>query len=585
MPRTPPTSTTPPTPSRGTRASRAPGATPSATPGAAASAAALPPTSSDTPDDGLCATIGDQLAQAARQRGSATACIDDDLHHSWATLDAAADQMACGLLALGLQRGDRIGILALNQIEWLLLFYAAAKVGVGVVGLSVRYRDNDLGHMLADAQVKVVFTVQQHEGCDFITMLERLGRSLPALRHVVAIDGHGLTSLQALAATPIDAGKLAAARRRVLADDLAMVIYTSGTTGRPKGAGLTHRSLLASAAAQAAHLKLGMADVLHMATPLNHVGGITCGVLAHLVGGGTLVLVPEFKAGPVLQLMSRYRPTIVAGVPTMLTLLLMHAAVDAVDFSAVRLVFSGGANVDPVLLERLQQRMPQATLMNIYGLSETSGGIVMTPWQASDDDRLHCLGTPFAGAQLRVAGPAGEALAAGQVGELWFKGCGTVPGYIGAAAGQGFSPDGWLMTGDLGSVDARGLITLKGRKKDMYIQGGFNVYPAEVEALICRHPQVLMAAVISVADPVLGEIGRACVVARPGVALASAELRQWCAEHLADYKVPRQWQLCDELPMTPAGKIHKAALREALALETAAGTAGSAAPARVAAAG
>jgi fatty-acyl-CoA synthase len=528
----------------------------------------------------LAATIGEQLGLAAQQRGTAIAIIDDDLHHSWAALDAASDQLACGLLGLGLQRGDRIGVLALNQTEWLLLFYAAAKLGVAVVGLSVRYRDNDLGPMLADAQVKAVFTVQQHEGCDFIALLQRLGRQLPLLRHVVAIDGHGLASLQALASTPLDAGRLAAARRRVVADDLAMVIYTSGTTGRPKGAGLTHHSLLASAAAQAAHLRLGMADLLHLATPLNHVGGITCGVLAHLVGGGTLVLVAEFKAGRVLQLMQQHRPTIVAGVPTMLTLLLMHADVDNVDFSAVRLVFSGGSNVDPVLLERLQQRLPNATLMNIYGLSETSGGIVMTPWDASDDDRLHRLGMPFAGAQLRVAGPAGQPLPPGQVGELWFKGCGTVPGYIGAAAGQGFSPDGWLMTGDLGAVDERGVITLKGRQKDMYIQGGFNVYPAEVEALINRHPQVLMAAVIGVPDPVLGEVGRLYAVARPGTLLDLAELRRWCADQLADYKVPRQWQLCTELPLTPAGKIHKAALRQALAEAQTEPAGASAAPAR-----
>ena len=514
-------------------------------------------------------TIGALLGQAAAQRGEAIAYIDDDRPFGWATVDAQSDQLACGLLALGLQRGDRIGVLALNRIEWILLFYAAAKIGVGVVGLSVRYRDHDLAHMLADGQVKVVFTVAEHEGCNVIAMLERLGRHLPTLRHVVTIDGAGLNSLQAVAATPLDPGRLSVARRRVLADDLAMVIYTSGTTGRPKGAGLSHRSMLASARAQAAHMRIVPGDVVHMAVPLNHVGGISCAVLAQLVGGGSIVVVPEFKAGPMLQLMARYRPTIVAGVPTMLTLLLMHAAVDSVDYSAVRIVFSGGSSVDPVLMERLQQRMPGAVLMTIYGLSETSGGIVMTPWQCSVAQRLHSIGKLFADAQLRVASPSGEALPPGQVGELWLRGSGTVPGYIGAAAGQGFAPDGWLMTGDLGVVDGQGFITLKGRKKDMYIQGGFNVYPAEVEAQIARHPGVLMAAVIGVADPVLGEIGRAYVIAQPGSGLREADVRQWCAQHLADYKVPRQVQLRQALPMTPAGKIHKAALRDELAAEPA----------------
>jgi acyl-CoA synthetase (AMP-forming)/AMP-acid ligase II len=506
-------------------------------------------------------TIGDHLTLAGRQRGDAVAVVDNGLHVRWNALDAASDQLACGLLGLKLQRGDRIGIIGLNQVEWLVLFYAAAKIGVAVVGLSVRYRDTELEAMLGDSQTKVVFTLQQHEGFDFIAMLERLGPRLPALRHVIAIDGSGLNSLSALAATPLEAGRLSAVRRRVQADDVAMVIYTSGTTGRPKGAGLTHRSLLAAATAQARHTRVNAQDVLHLANPLNHVGGITCGVLTHLVGGGTVVLVPEFKADRMIALMQQHRPTLLAGVPTVLTLLLMHARIDAVDLSAVRLVFSGGSNVDAALLQRLGERMPQATLMNLYGLTETSGAIVMTPWERSNADLMGTIGLPLDGARLKVAGAQGEAVPPGTVGELWFKGAGVVPGYIGAAAGQGFSADGWLQTGDLGTVDARGVITLKGRAKDMYIQGGFNVYPAEVEALIHRHPGVVMAAGIGVPDAVLGEVGRVYVIPKPGSNLRESDVRNWCAEHLADYKVPRQVVLRDALPLTPAGKIHKAALR------------------------
>ena len=506
-------------------------------------------------------TIGDHLTLAGRQRGDAVAVVDNGMHVRWAALDAASDQLACGLLGLKLQRGDRIGIIGLNQVEWLVLFYAAAKIGVAVVGLSVRYRDTELEAMLGDSQTKVVFTLQQHEGFDFIAMLERLGPRLPALRHVIAIDGSGLNSLSALAATPLEAGRLSAVRRRVQADDVAMVIYTSGTTGRPKGAGLTHRSLLAAATAQARHTRVTAQDVLHLANPLNHVGGITCGVLTHLVGGGTVVLVPEFKADRMIALMQQHRPTLLAGVPTVLTLLLMHARIDAVDLSAVRLVFSGGSNVDAALLQRLGERVPQATLMNLYGLTETSGAIVMTPWERSNADLMGTIGLPLDGARLKVAGAQGEAVPPGTVGELWFRGAGVVPGYVGAAAGQGFSADGWLQTGDLGMVDARGVITLKGRAKDMYIQGGFNVYPAEVEALIHRHPGVVMAAGIGVPDAVLGEVGRVYVIPKPGSNLREADVRNWCAEHLADYKVPRQVVLRDALPLTPAGKIHKAALR------------------------
>ena len=523
------------------------------------SAAAMPPIAMPAVASG---TIGDLLTQIARQRGNATAYIDSGNRYDWPAMDAASDQLACGLLGLKLKRGDRIGIIGLNQIEWMLLFYAAAKIGVAVVGLSVRYRDSELATMLADSDTRAVFTLSGHDGFDFISMLDRLGPQLPALRHVIAIDGVGLNSLDALAATPLDAGRLSVARRQVVASDVAMVIYTSGTTGRPKGAGLTHHSLLASATAQAVHTRVCADDVIHMANPLNHVGGITCAALTHLVGGGTVVMVAEFKADRMIKLMREVPPTIVAGVPTVLTLLLMNAQIDTVDFSRVRLVFSGGSNVDAVLLGRLQQRMPQATLMNLYGLTETSGAVVMTPWQRSPADLIGTIGLPFAGASLRIAGDNGEALPPGQVGELWFKGVGVVPGYIGAAAGAGFSSDGWLQTGDLGQVNARGAITLKGRKRDLYIQGGFNVYPAEVESLVNRHPKVLMSAGIGVPDPLLGEVGWLYVIPRPGSALTEAEVRTWCGQHLADYKVPRQVVLRNTLPMTPAGKIHKAALRD-----------------------
>lgn len=517
------------------------------------------------PGYAVAATLGEQLALAAGRRNAAVAYIEGEERHTWPEVDQASDRLACGLLGLGLKRGDRIGVLALNQIEWLMLFYAAARIGVAVVALSPRYRDSDLAHMLADSEAKVVFSLRQHDGFDLVAMLGRLQPQLPKLRHVIQIGGEGLTSFASVAGTPVDITRLAQARRQVTSDDLAMVIYTSGSTGRPKGAALSHRNLLASAAAQAAHLKITDADLLHMANPLEHVGGITCGALAHLVGGGSLVIVAEFKAERVLSLMARHRPTLVAGVPSMLTLMLLHASVGRVDFSQVRVVFSGGAPVDGTLLERLAERMPQAQLMQLYGLSETAGGVVMSPWHASRAELIGSIGQPFHGVSLRVVDSMGQVLPAGEVGELCLQGPSVAAGYIGAGAGQGLGSDGWLMTGDLGLVDARGLVTLKGRKKDMYIQGGFNVYPAEIEALLNRHPKVLMSAVIGLPDAVLGEVGRLYVVARPDSGLRESDIRRWCSEQLADYKVPRDVVLRTSLPMTPTGKIHKAALRDELA--------------------
>ena len=520
-----------------------------------------------TPDSAFIpATLPDSLAAAARRRGGEAAYIDGERVFSFADLDAAAQRVAAGLLSIGLTRGDRIGVVALNQIEWLMLFFGATRIGVAVVGMSVRYRDNELEYMVEDSRVKAVFTISGHEEFDFFAMWERLIPKLPTLERVVGIDEsspQGGPTLFDLMHHQPDPGHVESLHAQVAPDDLAMIIYTSGTTGRPKGAGLTHRSMLASARAQASHLKLDEHDTIQLATPLNHVGGITCGVLSMMVGGGLIDLVGEFKAPVVLDRMQMYPPTLSGGVPTMMTLLLMHAQGREIDWGQIRALFVGGSNVDATLLAQLHERMPNAAMMNLYGLSESSGAIVMTPWGCDGDDLTGSIGKPLEGAQLKVIDKQGDPVPAGEVGELCFRGAGVIPGYVGAAASNdAFSADGWLRTGDLGKVDSRGFITLMGRAKDMYIQGGFNVYPAEIEAFIAQHPGVLMVAGIGIPDPMLGEVGRYYVTPKPGSGLTADELRVYCREHLADYKVPRQFVLRDSLPLTPAGKIHKAALRQ-----------------------
>ena len=509
-------------------------------------------------------TIGAALTSAAERHQAASAYIDRGAVQSFAQFDADTDRIAGGMLSAGLARGDCVGVLALNQIEWLQVFFAAAKIGVGVVGLSVRYRESEFELMLGDSKAKMLFTLTSFDGFDFVGLAERLRTRLPSLTRVVTLDSvaGAPSGLAALADAPPNSAKLAAARAAVNADDLAMVIFTSGTTGRPKGAALTHRTMLAAAAAEAAHIKAGPKDLVQLALPFNHVGGITCSVLTLLLAGGCCDLVPAFKADDVLGMMVKNPPTIIIGVPTMLTLLLMNRDEVTVDLGSVRLVITGGSNADSTLLSQLQQAMPKATVMNLYGLSEASGALVMTPWDIAQDELMASIGRPLEGAQVRVLDSTGQPVSAGEVGELCFRHLGVVGGYVGQASSDSFDAEGWLHTGDLALIDARGLIVLKGRKKDMFIQGGFNVYPAEVEGFIAQHPKVLMVAGIGVPDPVLGEVGRYFIVAKPGIGLTEDEIKQHCMQKLADYKVPRQIVLRDQLPMTPAGKIRKAALRD-----------------------
>jgi fatty-acyl-CoA synthase len=511
------------------------------------------------------ASLGASLREAAKHWPAAPAFADGSGSWSFSQMDESVDHVACGLLALGLQRGDRIGVLGPNQIGWLRLFLAAARIGVCVVALSVRYRDHELLGMLGESGARALFTVRSAEGVDFVGLVRGLRDRLDQLAHVGTFeaDADGALTLAALERTPIDARRLAQATAAVGADDAAMVIFTSGTTGRPKGALLTHGSMLAAARAEAEHLRIVPGDHLKVAMPLNHVGGITCCILTMLLGGASSELVPAFKAETVLQMMAARPPTVIVGVPTMLTLLLMHREKVAVDLSRVRLVITGGSNADGELLSRLMAAMPRATVMNLYGMSESSGALVMTPWDADRGAVLSSIGRPLPGAELRVVGPSGADVPAGEVGELWFRGLGVVKGYLGREATEGsFGSDGWLRTGDMGCIEESGFIHLRGRKKDMFIQGGFNVYPAEVENFIASHPHVLMVAGIGVPDPVLGEVGRYYVVLRAGAATTAEDLRTYCAQHLADYKVPRQIVFRDQLPLTPTGKVLKAALRD-----------------------
>lgn len=504
-------------------------------------------------------TLGFALFEAARLRKNDTFIISEQQTISFSQLYARSEKRALALLASGIGPGDRVGLLMLNQLEWLELFFAVTLIGATVVGLSPRYRDSELSFIINDSNVKVIFTLNEHDGYSFINMFERLGPTLPSDLKIIPIGGIDWDNMFLLESNKLEFEETAA---KVTPSDLAMVIYTSGTTGRPKGAGLTHMSMLAAAQAQAEHMRISAQDLIQLAMPLNHVGGISCGILAMLLAGGIVDLIPEFKTNIVLERMKKSPPTMIVGVPTMMTLLLMKEAETEMNLSGVRLIFVGGSNADAVLLAQLQRRMPQATVMNLYGMSETSGAIVLTPWDCSPSELMSAIGCPIGNAQVRVVGVDNLPVAPGNIGELCFRGAGVVPGYIGTgASNEAFSEDGWLNTGDLGRIDERGLITLVGRAKDMYIQGGFNIYPAEIEGYISRHPAVAMVAGIGISDKILGEVGCYFIVKKHGADITTEELKKYCAEGLADYKVPRQFVFLEEFPMTPAGKIHKASLR------------------------
>jgi len=487
---------------------------------------------------------------------------------TYSEMDKISDHVAAGLLKRGFQKGDRIGIIGLNQPEWLYTYFAAAKIGAVVVGLNVRYRDMELEYILNQSETRAIVTLPAlGDQIDYVQFFNNFRDRIPSVREYIFIGGNGFEGSYAfedLANTEIDQNQLRLAKNSVQPEDLIIIIYTSGTTGRPKGAAITHRSQLASARAQAEHTRVDEDEMVQLALPFNHVGGITCGVLTMLLGKGTCELIPMFDPDLIIERACANPPTIMSGVPTMHTLLFMSEKFKSLNTDRVRLVLTGGSNAEPALLTKIYEAYPNATVMNLYGLSESSGGLVMSPWDSDFDTTVQSIGKPMADFQVKVVDKQGNDLPGGKIGELHFKGDAVAAGYfrMPEETAAAFDSDGWLHTGDMGYLDENGYITLMGRLKEMYIQGGFNVYPVEVENLISKHPKVVMVAGIGIPDPVLGEIGRYYIVPAPGADISEKEIREYCKQHLADYKIPKQIVFRPELPLTPVGKIMKSTLKE-----------------------
>jgi fatty-acyl-CoA synthase len=475
-------------------------------------------------------------------------------------LDRLADRSAAGLAGRGIAFGDRVAVAGLNTVDWLVLFFGAVRLGAAVVTLNVRYRETELEYMLGQSGTRLVVTPRELAGFDYRALYAALGPRLPSLESVLFFGADGVDGFDGLLAQNAEppAAELSP-------DTCAVVLYTSGTTGRPKGAVLTHGSLLASAAGQRERDATGADDVLVATLPFNHVGGITCTVLHALVAAASVALVPAFSPTASLQAAARHHATILAGVPTMHVLMLAELAKAEYDLAGVRLVIAGGSNVDPPLARAIAAAFPAAHVENLFGLSETSGACIIS---AADDDLAtvcQTLGTPLPGVEVRVVDPAtGTEVPDGEDGELHVRGPSVAAGYwdLPAETAEAFA-DGWLATGDMVSRRSSGHLVLRGRRKEMFLQGGFNVYPVEVENVLAEHPGVALAAGIGIPDDVLGEVGLYFVVPRdPAVPPSSQELIAWCRERLADYKVPRRIEVRGELPTTPAGKIAKAQLRQ-----------------------
>lgn len=499
------------------------------------------------------------LASATGRNAAGEAIVAGAERMSWAALEAMTARLAGGLASLGVGKGDRIAILAANGIPHVATVLAAARLGAIWVPLNIREQTAELTYVLAHCGAKVLFHDRARSA-----VLPDPGDT-PALCHRVPIDpadggGAGIVSFASLlSARPI-------APAAVAEEDVAVLLYTSGTTGRPKGAMISHFGLVHAAMIYEACMGLTSADRSVVAVPLSHVTGLTAGMAAMLRTAGTLVLAPPFKADDFVRLAAAERMTQTVMVPAQYNLILMSPALRSSDLSHWRVGGYGGAPMPEATIRHLAERLPGLSLMNAYGSTETTGPVVLMPPPDSLSRRT-AVGRAVPVAEVMVVGDDGREAAPAEAGEIWLRSPNTVAGYWNddAATRESFVAGFWR-SGDIGSIDADGYLTLLDRKKDMINRGGFKIYSVEVENVLAADRDVVEAAVVPRPCVVLGERVHAVVVVKDGARTGLADdLRAACATLLADYKIPETFEVrAEPLPRNAAGKVLKRDLRAAL---------------------
>jgi long-chain acyl-CoA synthetase len=491
--------------------------------------------------------------------------------------NALVRRVAAAFQELGVRHGDRVAILSANNVEWVVLFWAAAAVGAVVVPLNAWWKRDELEFGLRDSGAKLLF-------CDarrWELVQELVGEGLPDLDHVFVMDleeplGAVRPGTDLLADDPGVLPDVAIAE-----DDLLAILYTSGTTGRPKGATITHRQALAnlqnifcigvanaSRGDAAPELSGEIQSATLLVVPLFHVTGCLATMTLCYASGAKLVLMPPGRFDPdaAMATIEREKVTTFGGVPTIMWRIVESPNFDRYDLSSVARVSYGGAPAAPELVQRIHERFPKVrkTLATAYGLTESAS---VATSNTGDDYRTHpdSVGRPVPTVEIEIVDPDGKPVPVGETGEIWLRGPTIMRrGYWNRpdATAEAVTPEGWFRSGDIGRFDDDGFLYLVDRQKDMIIRGGENVYCVEVEEVLFEHPDVIDAAVVGVPHKVLGEEVMAVVQLKPGSSATVESLRAHCAERLADFKVPAYVDLRDEpLPRNPAGKVLKSLLR------------------------
>jgi acyl-CoA synthetase (AMP-forming)/AMP-acid ligase II len=514
-------------------------------------------------------TIPAMVHDAARRQGDAEAVVDGDRRVDFATLRNMVDGAARALLASGIAPGDRVAVWAPNSIEWIVAALGVTTAGAVLVPINTRFRGTEASFVLARSGARVLFTVRGFLDTDYPALLASAGVALPALEHTILLSGDddetsvGWEAFVARGHSVTDAD-LDARVAALGPDDPSDVVFTSGTTGNPKGVVMTHGQTLRAYLDWCDWADLRPGDRYLIANPFFHIFGYKAGCLACLMRGATIFPLAVFDAGVVLDIVERERISVLPGPPTIYQSLLDAPARASRDISSLRVGVTGAADIPVELIRRVREELPFERILTGYGLTEAGTVTGCRP----DDDFEHIattVGVPWPGFEVRTLADAeaGTDAEPGEPGEVLVRGETVTRGYLDdpEATAIAIDADGWLHTGDLGTLDAEGYLRIVGRIKDMFIVGGFNAYPAEIENLLLRHPRIAQVAVIGVPDTRLGEVAKAFVVLEAGASIEPAEIIEWARAEMANFKVPRAVEFLDALPVNATGKVVKDELR------------------------
>jgi fatty-acyl-CoA synthase len=512
-------------------------------------------------------TIGENLDRTVAAHGGRDALVDCASGRRWTYAELHADVVALahGLLRLGINKGDRVGIWAPNCAEWVLVQYATAKIGAILVTINPAYRRHELEYVLNQAGIRLLVAVASFKTSDYAAMIEEVRPSCPTLEWVTLIgdaDWHALPDR--------DGDPVALADRQAMlsTDDPINIQYTSGTTGHPKGATLSHHNILNNAHFIGEICGYTERDRICVPVPLYHTFGMVIGNLGSTTHGACIVYpAPSFDPAATLAAVAEERCTSLYGVPSMFIAELADPGFDAYDLSSLRTGLMGGSPCPVEVMKQVIERMGMTEVMIVYGMTETSPVSTQTTADDSLDRRVSTVGRVHPHLEIKIIDPeTGVTVPRGVPGELCTRGYSVMLGYWQQPdkTAEAIDAARWMHTGDIATMDAAGYINITGRLKDMLIRGGENVYPREIEEFLHTHPSVRDVQVIGVPDERLGEDIMAWLQLHPGAAtLTVQDVREYATGKLAHYKIPRYVRIVDEFPMTASGKVRKVEMRRA----------------------